>query len=859
MAKRRRPTRPRLHDSLELPSDNTAYEGGAHDEDIDIDGLDHDRDRDAVSEEGDASGDPTEKKEDERKRKIHELAMKRFKTAEEELRAQRDRERIDQRFVQNIDLADQWPEAVLRARGAIENEDGDVPYRPCVTINELAIPCQQVVNEARQSRFGVKIAPNGKRAKKQEAWLRQGLYRGIEKASNAHEARLWALQRAVEAGVGYWRVDRVWSNDGDFNQDIVICEIPNQQTVFPDPFSMKPNLEDMEYAFIIDDLPIEEYEREFGTSQLAGLTDDSLGDMTEHARAWITASTRRVAEYFYAEHKTRKLLYLEQMGAVFEDQLPKDFPRNEKGKIVLPPGTKTRSVDRRYVQWCFINAVEILEERPWGGRYIPIVRTYGQRHNVDGQWVFKGMVADAKDPQRVNNYMTSAQIEMIGLGTKAPYTVDPQQIVGLEKWWDNANTVNYAYLPVHTVIEGPNGESINLGYPKRNLEEPPIQAITLAIREAKANIKATTGRHGPSLGEASPERSGRAIRERKVQGELTTSHFLDVLANVAIPYEAMIVNDLLFEVYDEPGRNALLVGDTDADEQEVLLNQPFVPGQNGAPPEAVDPQNPPPPGVEVQTYTLDKDGEYLVTCTVGKSTQTQKEENALIFSEIAESAPNLIPQIADLWVGSLEGPAAEEAARRLKEGAQVPPEIQQQLQELQAANQELQGMVQEFEQKEMANQAKLQADIFIKRHEIASRERIAQEQIRSQFAQLRAKLSSADELAALDREYEKFEAEAQRRHDIAITVLEAELKALLATQQAANAERMASRQAHDADRMDSKQGARQERLALRKSRDDERKQLTKGSIDRALVAAKGSTALAAARMKQSTKPSTARG
>lgn len=797
---------------LELPADNAARVSGGtgenDNEDIDLDGLDRDS-ASELSSDDDPDG--------ARKKKIHALAMKRFQIASDELREQREREKVDQRFVQNIELKDQWPEAVLRQRGAIENEDGGVPYRPCITVNELQIPCLQVVNEARQSRFGVKIAPKGRRTNKQEAWLRQGLYRSIEKESNAHEARLWALQRAVEAGTGYWRVDRQWSNDGDFNQDVVVCEIPNQATVYPDPFAMRANISDMEYCFIIDDLPTEEYERQFGKSRLAGMSEDQLGDMGDHARSWVTESTRRVAEYFDVEHQTTKLFYIPSMGAVSEDDLPDDFPKDEQGRPRLPQDGKQRSVDTRTVHWYFINAVEILEERPWGGRYIPIIRTYGSRHNIDGKWVMKGMVSDAKDPARVNNYMTSAQVEMIGLGTKAPYMLDPRQIEGLEAWWEHANTHNYAYLPYHRFVdvEGLQGLT-DFGVPIRNVAEPPVQAITLSLREAKANIKATTGRHSASLGEPSNEKSGRAIRERKVQGELSTSHFLNILANVAIPYEAMVVNDLLFEVYDEPGRNAILSGDTESDTQEVMLNQPFVQGPDGAP-QPVDPNTPVPHGADVFDYRLTKEGEYLVTCTVGKSTQTQKEENALLFSEIITAAPQLIAQLGDLWVGSLEGPAAEEAAKRLKQGAaQIPPEMQQQMLQLQQANQQLQEMLQKLGMEKAGNQQKVQADIFVKRMEIASRESVAMNQLKAEFAIKRAMLQSEAELAALDREQERFEAEATRRHEKMMAVLEAELETMINEQKAQAAAEAAERAALHADRMDSKKGERDERTSRRK-------------------------------------------
>ncbi len=470
------------------------------------------------------------------------------------------------------------------------------------------------------------------------------------------------------------------------------------------------------------------------------------------------------------------------------------------------------------------------------------------------------MVADAKDAQRVDNYMISEQVRAIGIGARAPYTLDPRQIEGLESWWDAANIDNNAYLPARRWIKV-GDQWVDAGWPHRNVDEPAIQAISQAMRDAKQNIKSTTGRHGTNLGEPSQERSGKAIRERRAQGELSSSHFLDILSTVAIPYEMMVINDLMFEVYDTPGRNAMLTGDTESDEREVMLNQPFTQGPDGQP-QAVDPAMPPPPDVEVEEFTLTKDGEYLTTCSVGKSTKDQKEENAFLFSEIIQAAPQLINQLADLWVGSLEGPAADEAAKRLKPGAQqIPPEVQQQMQQIQEQNQKLQQMVQQFQIKDAGKQQQAQADIFMKREDIASRERIAANALKADFAKVRATLEgkaqteeTKAEIAALDREQEKFEAEAQRRHDKAMLELKADLDAMLESQKADDAERLAQTHAFHADRMDDKQGARAERLDERTGARQDRSERRKIVSDHVLTDRKGRQALETTRAKAALAP-----
>jgi hypothetical protein len=77
-----------------------------------------------------------------------------------------------------------------------------VPARPCLEINKIDQPIEQVLNEARDTRLGIQIKAKGQNANKDTAYVRQGMIRAIEVESRAQIARNWALNRATKCGFG---------------------------------------------------------------------------------------------------------------------------------------------------------------------------------------------------------------------------------------------------------------------------------------------------------------------------------------------------------------------------------------------------------------------------------------------------------------------------------------------------------------------------------------------------------------------------------------------------------------------------------------------------------------------------------
>ena len=650
-----------------------------------------------------ADRDDLEPGDDSSKSKQLRTALRRWKLAEEADTPQRNAELEDLKFIDDPD--GMWPSDIRLNRQASTVGNVAVPARPTLTIDKITPAVDQVLNQASNARLSVKVKPKGGRASQKTADVLQGLYRNIEVESKAHRARMWALDRAAKVGRGYYRILTKYANDGDFDLDIVISRILNQHAVRLDPFHQEPDGSDAEWAMIAEDVPLDRFKQDYSESEFTKAeSDEELVGLGMDAPEWVGGDSKesrtvRVAEYFYAKYTERTLIATSSGWKGFED----DPERIGKGKTLEEP--KPRKVKQRAICWMKLTAADVLEgPREIDGRYIPIVQVLGTETNINGQRRYRGLVAKAKDANRMFNVMFSREMEAIGLATLAPWLIPEGSIEGHEHYWNAAATRNLPYLPYRlTALNGQPAPP-----PQRNVAEPAIQAISVAIAQAQDAIQATTKTFDPSLGKAqSRTQSGRAISELQQQSEQGNSHFLENLAQDAMAHEARIVLDLMKYVYDRQGRVAQILGEDDSP-SEVMLNAPFTPDADGKPQMLTVPgpsgEMIPMPADQLpqgaQHYDL-KEGEYAVTVSIGKSYSTLREESNAMMGQIAQAAPQLMPLVADLWIRSMDFPQKDEIADRLKK--MLPPQVQDvpegqqpDPQQLMAQNQQLQMQMQQM-------------------------------------------------------------------------------------------------------------------------------------------------------------------
>lgn len=655
-----------------------------------------------------------------------ETARSRFKNAFEAERENRVKGDEDARFR----AGEQWPQEIIAARQA----DG----RPCLTINKMPQFEQQVTNDQRQNRPAIKVHPVDDKADPETAKVLQGLVKHVEVASNADTARDTAFENAVRRSYGYYRVVTEYASPESFNQEIRVKRIRDPNSVLLDPNHQEPDGSDMEWGFIFERMPKDEYKATYGESKLAKATDWDLE--VREAPDWVAADTVQIAEYFYKEYESKDLCLLSD-GQVMEKSEAEQYiashvqATDELGAPMgeapeAPTIVKERTARVPSVKWCKLNGCEVLEETDWPGQWIPILPVYGAELVVDGKLVRESLIRHAKDPARMYNFWKSAETEAITLAPKSPFIADAKSIEGYEHIWRDANRKNHSYLPYNARPDAP--------MPQRQNTEANVQAITQASMLAADEIKQTLGIYDASLGAKSNETSGVAIQRRNQQAQTSNFHFIDNL-NRTIRHEGRIIIDLAPHVYDG-ARIARIIGE-DGEQKRVPINQKFKDEKTG----------------EERMHDLSV-GQYDVTVDTGPSYATRRQESASAMLEITKALPNTMGTTADLIVKNMDFPGAQEFADRIKktlppglvddDQAQkpIPPQVQAQMAQ----------MAKMLEQMKRDN-----ADLLREREqklvEIESRERIEFAKIERDYELKRAELDAKDGIALLNHQIAEIE------------------------------------------------------------------------------------------------------
>ena len=530
---------------------------------------------------------------------VVQTAVKRFEFSADSEKENRDAFKADLDFY----VSDQWDADIKNNRMTGQ--------RPCLTINRLPQFIRQITNSIKQNMPNVRVIPVND-SDEDVAEILEGMMRHIQQASNANVAYGNAINTQVICGIGYYRIITEYADDKGFNKEIRIKQIKNPLSVYVDPTAIESDLSDAQYMFITEDIPIEEFKKRWPDKQ--PITNDMLQGMGDSQAKWLTKdeSAMRIAEYFAIEDGEETTIYQLEDGSVVTE---------------VPEGVKPakeRKVTEKKVVWRMISAIEVLEEKPWDGKYIPIVPCFGEVMVVDGKKTIKGMVRDATDPQRMYNYWASAQTEMIALAPKAPFVIALGQVEGLEQFWQDANIKNFAYLPYKPIsVDG-----TVLGAPQRQVAEPPVQAMVQAIQQASQDLKATTGIYDASLGNQSNETSGKAINARKLQGDIANYHYVDNFTNSLI-YTGKILLDLIRKTYDV-AHVARVLGE-DETYKFKKINQPSGEKDNN--------------GIE-KIYDITV-GDYDVVIDTGPSYKTKRQESADQMATIAQGNP----QIMQLEIG----------------------------------------------------------------------------------------------------------------------------------------------------------------------------------------------------------------
>src|SRR5215471_2310294 len=663
----------------------------------------------------------------------------RYRAWTDKWRDARDERKIDMRYI----LGHPWDPQDEKAR----KEDG----RPAINHDELNQYVNGALGNMRAAKRGIQASPAGEGSDDKTAELVQHLIRSIEYKSQAQGAYLTAYQAELEGSYGFIRIGRQYVSDdpdADDDQEIIISNIPNPDSVLYDPDCKKADWSDPRAVFVLDPMPIEEFKRQFPDAAVRDFSDEDR----RVAKDWIDGDKNiLVAEYWVIEIK-------------------EEWNRR-----------RTRKVKKRKVVQHITNGVDILETNPQPGEFIPIIPFFGIE-----RWIDEGagpvrkinsMVRLARDPQMSLAYLCSQQMEEAGLSPKVPYIGYVGQFETDKEAWDTCTRKPYAYLQVDPMPDTAQGQL--LPPPQRVPFTPNVAAYELGKDSCRRAIQAAMGISPlPTAAQRNNEKSGVALDRIQQQQAIGTLTFVDKF-EAALAYAGRVIDSWIPVVYAREDR-AIGIRMPDDTTRLIRLNTPG-------------------PYLDQKTQQQEQHqiapGRHDITISSGPSSDSTRQAADDFLNLLIGNLGNLPiaqPQAAKLLSLAIQqkqlGPKGDEMAEIIsptQNQPPIPPQAQaamaqagQQIQQLHAYAQQLEQKIQELEKKEngkiIDNEYRLQiermkieadiakAEINTKAQSLSEREAF----VRDMWQQMDQHQRDMDS-QALQQQHEQATQAFEQQHDLA--------------------------------------------------------------------------------------------
>lgn len=538
----------------------------------------------------------------------------------------------DLRFI--ADPYSQWLEDDRQTR----EETG----RPCPVLNRLQPFLKQITNDIRLNKPMIEVKPV-ETDDRTKADLREGVIRHVENASQAKYVYAKWAEDGVECGIGHVRGAIVPERGRPDQRGIRIETIQDPLSVIWDRSSVARDRSDARRCWVIDYLPKDDIDAEY---------EGAVGEWPdeEEATAWsdwndTETDEVRVVEYYCI--KNTKYRTFAQKDPLTGEMQQFEVSEHEEGfepqDEFVQPISETR---KREVRMWIMTAGKVLVGGKEGvllpGDRIPIFPYIASEKRVGRRVIRKGLVRDAKDSVRLQNWATALLVEAMAASPKPKWVGPTEAFEGLEREWDAAATSAKPWIPYNAQAGGQAPQYV----------QPPVfnAGLVEAMNVFDENIKRVTGLYDASMGARSNETSGRAIVARERQGDTATFDYID---NFLMALESLgrWLVDVIPAVYNDE-RTIRIVGRND-EERLVTINQQDDLGN-------------------VQNE-LDF-GVYDVVVKAGPAFSTRREEAAAQLMEIARSAPDIAPILIDMIVENMDWPNAEKLKSRLQ--LMLPPQIQ---------------------------------------------------------------------------------------------------------------------------------------------------------------------------------------
>src|SRR6185437_1876665 len=201
---------------------------------------------------------------------------------------------------------------------------------------------------------------------------------------------------------------------------------------------------------------------------------------------------------------------------------------------------------------------------------IPICRCVGRELVIENTLDRKGLTRPQIDPNRMLNYAASVSVQVAALAPKSQWVGPARAFEGQEQWKD-LNIKTYGALMYNDFDEEAPEGGQTIAPPQR-VDPPQVSPASVqGMRVAERWGMMVTGQFQAQMGENDTQSaaSGKAIGQRKAQGDTATYHFPEHMMDM-YRYIGVQLLDLYPKIYDT--KRALHVIGDDGEKSWLMID-----------------------------------------------------------------------------------------------------------------------------------------------------------------------------------------------------------------------------------------------------------------------------------------------
>lgn len=431
-----------------------------------------------------------------------------------------------------------------------------------LTINEIAKYVRHYTNDIRNNFPEPAVIPLSEEAI-DVAELKEGFIRRVMNELNSKSAIISAVDMQAIRGEGYFALYCEYRNNETYDQDIHLRKILDPKCVYFDPSSILVDRSDAQWCCEKYFMPKKEFQEKWPNEQLPSLnaTYGSFSGTSnyEDANQAVPDDTVTLWNYWEIEQYPNGTLYKVLRNGSVHDMY---YTKNKKEIAVSDKILDRRPLYEKRVVHRIFEKNRILETNDWPSKYLPIIPILGEQLDIEGERIFKGIVSDLLDPQKIINFTKSSMIQVIQRVPNPLIFVTEKQIEGREAEWSSLN-VSRKGVAVYKHQDG-------VEKPTMSQYEAPIQALAQASSIFSNDLHQISGIMGENQGEETNAISGVAMKARKLGGDIATYHLSDNFAQ-SMGHFGRVALDMSQRVHDS--EQTLSVMNSEYKMDHIKINQ----------------------------------------------------------------------------------------------------------------------------------------------------------------------------------------------------------------------------------------------------------------------------------------------